>query len=267
MTAGMKGDELGWYTRLIMHHYDKGSLPDNVEELASLANVRFSEYPRFEQAFEQVLKHLFKQTEGNRIINLDTVEILTARENFKDKKSEAGKMSWFVRYLEKNLTKDKKLLNFIKENTEISEIVDENNKVFEQVFEQVFNQKVELYINIDKDTDTTKNNPVLNLIDKNLVLENIGKYKTNFENDYRLDETVVSECKFSVEQLATARTEFWNTKGLDEQMLGQPYFQLQQHFIRWCRTNKERIKKHVGETKTQVAVDSFSDLEQKFGKV
>lgn len=55
-TKEMKADERGWYLNLILHQYDKGDLPNDIEELANMADVRISEYSRFEQAWEQVLK-------------------------------------------------------------------------------------------------------------------------------------------------------------------------------------------------------------------
>ncbi|WP_312208251.1 DUF1376 domain-containing protein, partial [Empedobacter sp.] len=52
-TADMDADCRGWFLNLLLHNYDKGSLPDDIEKLAVLCNVRFSEFNRFEQVFEQ----------------------------------------------------------------------------------------------------------------------------------------------------------------------------------------------------------------------
>ena len=58
-TAEMDADVRGWYLNLLLHNYDKKTLPNNVEKLAVLCNVKFSEYERFKQVFEQVLKQKF----------------------------------------------------------------------------------------------------------------------------------------------------------------------------------------------------------------
>ncbi len=56
-TKEMQADARGWYLNLILHQYDKGSLPIDIEELANLADVRFSEYEKFKKTFQQVLQH------------------------------------------------------------------------------------------------------------------------------------------------------------------------------------------------------------------
>lgn len=53
-TAEMDSDTKGWYLDLILHQYDKKDLPNDIENLAKLAGVKFSEYERFKQVFEQI---------------------------------------------------------------------------------------------------------------------------------------------------------------------------------------------------------------------
>lgn len=92
-TKEMTADCRGWYLNLILHQYDKGDLPNDIEELANLADVRFSEYLRFQQVFQQVLQHKFKLKDNGRLANDFANEILKSRELFKSKRSDAGKMS------------------------------------------------------------------------------------------------------------------------------------------------------------------------------
>ena len=63
-TAEMDADIRGWYLNLLLHNYDKKDLPNDVEKLAVLCNVKFSEYERFKQVFEQVLKQKFELNEN-----------------------------------------------------------------------------------------------------------------------------------------------------------------------------------------------------------
>lgn len=264
-TAEMPGDALGWYTRLIMHHYDKGSLPKDMEALAMLANVRMSEFTRFQEVFKVYLKHLFTEVGEDRLANIETIRILEARESYKDQKSGGGKIGVFLKYLRKNVTKDEKLLQFIKENVKLTELVDGNTDLIQGIFKEVFDEKVKLYINRDKDKTIAKNTPELDLVEENLVSRTVDKYKEIFDNDYLIDQDVVKECGYNPSQLAKARFEFWNDKKLDDEMVGKDYKDVKLHFLRWNRMHKDRIKKDdKGPLKIQGSLDQLESLTQKY---
>lgn len=144
-TAEMDSDCRGWYLNLILHNYDKESLPNDVEKLALLAGVKFSEYERFKQVFEHVLKQKFELLECGRISNHKAQTILKNRETFKDKRSDAGKKSYLMKYFAKFFTKEyknKKINSFVSERIDTN--IDTKN---EQVIEQMFKHLFELYIN------------------------------------------------------------------------------------------------------------------------
>ena len=142
-TKEMKPDCKSWYHSLILHQFDKKSLPNDLEELANLADVRISEFERFKQVFEQVLKHKFKENEQGRLVNDFAMEIITNREQFKEKRSNAGKMSYFAKFMRKICT-DENVIQFVLKNTDY-EILDTKN---EQMLKQVFEQKSKLYISV-----------------------------------------------------------------------------------------------------------------------
>lgn len=153
-TAEMDSDCRGWYLNLILHQYDKGSLPNDIERLAVLAGVKFSEYTRFEQVFKSVLNKKFEQGDDGRLRNDYANEIIKARELFKEKREDAGKKSYLMRFFKKfypEKAEDLELYEFISKNIPID--IDTKN---EQVLEQVFKQMFELYINrnINKDTSS-----------------------------------------------------------------------------------------------------------------
>lgn len=157
-TAEMDADVRGWYLNLLLHNYDKSDLPNDLEKLASLASVKFSEYNRFEQVFEQVLKQKFEQNENGRLTNPKMSDIIKSREVFKNKRSNAGKVSYVMRYMAKHFTKEyknSKLKNFVKDNFDYS--IDLKD---EQVFKQVFKQVFELYRNENEDENIIKNKDV-----------------------------------------------------------------------------------------------------------
>src|SRR3990167_9891308 len=139
-TAEMDADVSTWYLNLLIHNYDKSSLPNNIETLASLARVKFSEFERFKQVFEQVLKQKFEQTPDGRLNNPVTNEILRKRELYLNKRSDAGKLSYILKYYRSKYKITKEFENFIK--TKIDVNIDIKN---EQVLKQVFEHLSELY--------------------------------------------------------------------------------------------------------------------------
>lgn len=144
-TAEMDADVRGWYLNLLLHNYDKIDLPNDVEKLAVLCNVKFSEFERFKQVFEQVLKQKFELNENNRLTNLRTNDILKNREVFKEKRSNAGKVSYVMKFFAKNYNKEYKIkgLNeFVKNNFDYN--IDLKN---EHMIKQMFKHLFELYTN------------------------------------------------------------------------------------------------------------------------
>jgi len=170
-TKEMKADERGWYLNLILHQYDKGDLPNDVEELANLADVRFSEYEQFNQKWEQVLKYKFKLNENGRLENDKARDILQKREQYKEKRSGAGKIGYAIKVAINELQATPEQVEFIKSTLDFQDI-DIKNK---QVLKQVLKQTIKLYINGDKDIDKNKD------IDKGVQGE---KVKENIKENY-----------------------------------------------------------------------------------
>ena len=142
-TKGMKAEAKGWYLNLILFQFEMGELPSDIEELANLCDVRFSEFDKFKQVFEQVLKQKFKLNENNCLENTNAKSIIQSRELFKHKRSNSGKLSYFLKFINENYKVKKPEINFIKKNVNLTNI-DLKNK---QVLKQVFKQTRELYIN------------------------------------------------------------------------------------------------------------------------
>lgn len=146
-TAEMKADCRGWYLNLILQQFDKKSLPSDIEELANLANVRISEFEMFQQVWQQVLKQRFEVLATGRIQDIEAAEIIRGREEFKDKRAAAGRMSAFTQFIRKELCKDENIISFIKKNVNPQQIETSD----QQVLKQVFKDMLQLYININKD--------------------------------------------------------------------------------------------------------------------
>jgi hypothetical protein len=153
-TAEMESDVRGWYLNLILHQYDKGSLPCNIETLATLCNVKFSEFERFKQVFEQVLKQKFKQNEDGRLQNDVANEILKARQIFKEKRERSGNIGVVIKMAKAINGYDKDSLDWLK--SELFTYTDEEIELSKD--KQVLEQMLKLYININinKNKDLNK---------------------------------------------------------------------------------------------------------------
>jgi hypothetical protein len=148
-TQGMRGDEKGWFLELILYQFDKGSLPSDIDELASICRIRPSEFDKFKQVFEQVLKQKFEQDDNGRLENGFAKEIIQGRQAFKAKRSHSGKWSYAKKYIIKNYgDKSQEEWHFIYEQFDFS-IDLKNEQVFKQMLEHIF----ELYINANVDVN------------------------------------------------------------------------------------------------------------------
>lgn len=174
-TKEMRADCRGWYLNLILHQFDKNDLPDDIEELANLADVRFSEYEMFKQVFKQVLKHKFKKQPNGRLANEYAKSILRRRADFKQKRSLSGKISYFLRYVRLNLHSDENVIQAVKNKIDFNKLDVKNEQMIEQVFKQTFEL---IYGN--GNGNGNGNNNINNLEDYNKLLI---EQKTKFEED------------------------------------------------------------------------------------
>lgn len=155
-TAEMDADCRGWYLNLILHQYNQTSIPNDIEKLAVLANVKFSEFDRFKQVFEQVLKHKFEQNSEGRLENPFAKIIIQGRNAFKEKRSNSGKISYSLKWLKINDSVKYYNTGFIKYFKNKVDFTDIDIKK-EQVLKHLFKHLFELYINTNTNVNTNKN--------------------------------------------------------------------------------------------------------------
>jgi hypothetical protein len=239
-TKEMKADCRGWFLNLLLHQFDKGDLPNNMEELANLADVRISEYDRFKEVFEQVLKHKFKQNDNGRLENVVAKEIMKAREVFKEKREEAGKMSYFIRYIRKNFTQDENLIHFIKKKVDLSDVDLKN----EQLIEHLFKHNSELYINVNKNINVNVN--VNNNIDSKW---GVGEKEIMEETFIVVEEEKIFESKLSE----------WVTRNFS---LQKPHWQKHFPLVPFDDALKEFIK-----TKAYESFKDYSHFKNSLAKI
>lgn len=177
-TAGMDADARGWYLNLMLHNYDKGGLPNDIEILAQLAGVKFSEFERFKHVLEHVLMQKFTLNEANGLLeNSKTMETLKSREIFKDKRQRSGNIGVVIKIAKSIIGFNKKYIELLKE--ELFTFTDE--KIEEAKDEQVLKQMLKLYIN----RNTNINKDIITIKDKAIESYNVNlcKFEKNeFKN-------------------------------------------------------------------------------------
>jgi len=238
-TKEMKADERGWYLNLILHQYDKGSLPNDIEELANLADVRFSEFETFKQKWKQVLKQKFQSNEQGRLENEKVKEILIKREKFKDKRSTAGIIGYIVKYAKNELNCNDSEIDFIKRNLEVSKI-DIKDK---QVLKQVLKDLLKLYIN-----GNGNGNKNINRIKEELFTHPLQKFiSENLPNVSLLHEQLTVKQyeellqNFSEESIKSKLNAMENYK-----MLTSKYKSVYRTLLSWLKKDSELTKTNYG---------------------
>lgn len=141
-TKEMTAECRGWYLNLILHQYDKSDLPDDVEELANLADVRFSEFNKFQQVWQHVLQQKFNKQPNGRLTNAFADQILKSRETFKTKRSDAGKWSSIMKKA-RVISKKKGFLDYVKDTFDLNTCSTDVQHMLEHLFQ--------LYINENRD--------------------------------------------------------------------------------------------------------------------
>lgn len=250
-TAEMDADARGWYLNLLLHNYDKGSLPNNIEKLAVLCNVKFSEFNRFKQVFEQVFKQKFNLLENDRLSNPRTDTVLKDREYFKEKRSIAGKTSYVMKYFAKNYRieySDKEFRDYVKLNFDYN-IDLKNEHLLKQVFEHLF----ELYRNEiesinsllnKKASEKTKNIDV----DVEVVLSNYKKEIAKASND-SWRENFYMKLKLRKGSLSRIIDEFIIDFKLREHPKPKDIDSFKNHLLNWANVQDRLDKLAVYKTK------------------
>jgi hypothetical protein len=182
-TAEMDADVRGWYLNLILHNYDKKNLPNNIEKLAVLAGVKYSEFERFKQVFEQVLKQKFELNENNRLENIYAKIIIAKRENFKEKREKSGSIGQVIKTAKSIEQCNGDFIEHLKDTLKDLSIED----IKKHMDKHLLKHLLKLYINGDgngnKDTDDKENpkpkNPKSKLFVPPTLFELVEYFKEN----------------------------------------------------------------------------------------
>jgi hypothetical protein len=155
-TAEMDSDVRGWYLNLILHQYDKKDLPNDVEKLAVLANVKFSEFERFKHVLEHVLMQKFKLNEQNRLENGFAKNILEGRERFKEIRTKSGNIGVVIKIAKTIKGFNNKYIEMLKQELFTLNEDEINKHKDKHVLEHVLKLYINGSVNGDKDLDNNK---------------------------------------------------------------------------------------------------------------
>lgn len=207
-TQGMRGIEKGWYLELILYQFDKGPIPNNLDEMASICRIRPSEFKMFEQVFEQVLKQKFQQNDEGMLENEFAKEIIQKRKLFKEKRSMSGKMSYVIRYAKTKMKLNDKQLDIIKSNFDFN--IDIKN---EQILNTCLNKCLNTYSN--KKVNTLNVNVNVNK-DSSIIKDSTSNYNNILMSElFSSDESDSKNLKIKFEipekdkQPAQIAYQFW----------------------------------------------------------
>lgn len=226
-TNGMRADFRAWYFDLIVHQYDKGHVPSDVDEMAGICRVRPSEYESFKQMVDQVVSQKFDLIDGfykNSVIG----EIISKRQEFKDKREKSGNIGVVVKMAKAFKIYPVEVVERLKLHLYTLSVEDIINLKDNHVLEQMLNQMLKLYINEDVD------------LDKEYKKGNIEIFKEEALKDLQWLEIVGMQNKIHPDKINFALADF--NKHLISQSRLKDVLSIDDYkrfFANWVRKRKE----------------------------
>lgn len=200
-TAEMDADVRGWYLNLTLHNYDKGSLPAEVEKLALLAGVKFSEFARFETVFKDVLSKKFSKNEEGRLENPLTSHLIGSRERYKEKRSRAGNIGVVMKMAKDIKGYNSKYLDLLKK--ELFELFDEDIEQYKNL--KFLEDKLEEYTGGSKTASFEELYPFV-AIEWITVFKKWLQYKKDRREGYKTTSSI-EEAYNRLRELSTGNVE------------------------------------------------------------
>lgn len=96
-TADWDADIIGWYVRLLCYQAEAGSLPHDLDTIASIARVKPSQWERFSYSWQLKLKAKFEANEQGCLVNRKLEKVQAERKENGTKKAESGLVGSFVK--------------------------------------------------------------------------------------------------------------------------------------------------------------------------
>lgn len=90
LSADLDADCRGWFLNLSIHFLDKGTLPEDNEKLAVLANVKFSEFQRFSEVVSSVILPLIQKLPVKKTKTSAEIALFSDKFDFKEQLLDTG---------------------------------------------------------------------------------------------------------------------------------------------------------------------------------
>lgn len=142
----MDADCIGWYTKLILHEFDKGSLPNNTEKLAALCGVNYSNYPRFQRVYTRYIRDKFTTDKNQRLVHADMSKLIEVKDYYMNKRMIAGKKSYLIRFLKKEYNMEDNLICYIKDQIDFVEIDLRNKEELKILIDSILNNRSVVFL-------------------------------------------------------------------------------------------------------------------------
>ena len=127
-TADWEADAIGWYVRLLIFQAGNGYIPSDIEQLAQVGRVKFSEYQIFCERWAKRLACKFKTLSDERLYNPKLSKVQSERKSGAVKKSVLAVFGNYIKSNELSVSEEKYLKNEFHKNKIFYEILDDEKR-------------------------------------------------------------------------------------------------------------------------------------------
>lgn len=127
-TADWEADAIGWYMRLLIFQSGNGYVPSDLEELAQVARVRFSDYQIFSERWAKRLACKFKPLSEGKLYNTFLSKVQSKRKTGAIKKSVLAVFGNFIKSTELSLEEEKEIKKEFHKQDSFFEILNDEKR-------------------------------------------------------------------------------------------------------------------------------------------
>lgn len=130
-TADWEADSVGWYMRLLIFQAGNGYVPSDIEQLAQVARVKFSDFKNFSDRWAIRLACKFSTLSDGKLYNKKLSKIQSERKSGAVKKSVLAVFGNFIKSTKLSLQDEKELKRAFHNEDSFYEISDPEKRKFE----------------------------------------------------------------------------------------------------------------------------------------
>lgn len=187
----------GWYLDLICYQHGQDAIPNDVEQIAVICDVKFSQFESFKTVWNDELKSKFSVSEDG-LINKFANAILQSRKRFKEERSSAGKMSSISKKA-RQLFDNNSWISYVKSTIDLNKIETSDSTSVEQVLQQM----LQLY----KSNQINLNNTKLYNNDSNPLIQEFKDKANEYSSKYT-QEMIDKFCNYWTELTDDGKLKF-----------------------------------------------------------